>query len=212
MSLELVSLDVLQEIAHDYGYAAVFFGILLENTGIPLPGETITLIGGFLAGNGELRFWGVLGSALSGAVIGDSIGYWVGALGGWPLLTRVGKVFRVEESQLIEVREQFSRNAAKAVFLGRFIALLRIFAGPLAGIAGMPYSQFLIFNVSGAAVWAAATVSLSFFVGRIVPLETLITGVAQFGLIALAVAVGAIALSILIERRAQLREQAESQD
>ena len=70
MSLEFVSLDTIQELAHQYGYWAVFLGILLENLGVPLPGETITIAGGFLAGSGELSYWFVLGSAILGAALG----------------------------------------------------------------------------------------------------------------------------------------------
>ena len=83
MSAEIISLESIQEIAHQYGYGAVFFGILLENMGIPLPGETITLVGGFLAGNDELNVWLVLLSAIAGAIVGDSCGYWIGRWGGW---------------------------------------------------------------------------------------------------------------------------------
>lgn len=217
MSLELISLETLQELAHQYGYGAVFFGILLENAGIPIPGETITLIGGFLAGSGELNYWIVLGSATAGAVIGDNFGYWVGFYGGWSLLTRVGRLFRIQEEQLLEVKKQFSENAAKAVFLGRFIALLRIFAGPLAGIARMPYSKFFLCNLAGAGIWAAAVISLSFFVGQIVPLEVLIQGVAQFGVATLLILAGSIAIPLWLERRGKViepikpKEQTESQ-
>jgi hypothetical protein len=62
MSFEFLSLETIQEIARQYGYWAVFFGIALESLGIPLPGETITLVGGFLAGSGELNYWQVLGT------------------------------------------------------------------------------------------------------------------------------------------------------
>jgi membrane protein DedA with SNARE-associated domain len=201
MAIELVSLEIIQEIAHQYGYGAVFFGILLENMGIPIPGETITLVGGFLAGSGELDYWGVLASSIAGAVIGDSCGYWLGAYGGWALVTRLGKLFRIEESQLEEVRSQFIQNAARAVFLGRFIALLRIFAGPLAGIVKMPYLKFLLCNLAGAATWASVMVSLSYFVGQIVPLEQLISWVAQFALVALAIVAIWIAVPLWIESR-----------
>ncbi|MEL6221033.1 MAG: DedA family protein [Cyanobacteria bacterium J06626_14] len=183
--MEFLSLETLQDIAHHYGYVAVFFGILLENAGIPLPGETITLIGGFLAGSGELEYVGVLLTALCGAVIGDNIGYWIGFYGGWSLLSRVGRFFRLSEEQLIGVREQFAQNAAKAVFLGRFVALLRIFAGPLAGTAKMPYLKFLMWNAAGALAWATTMVSLSYVVGQLIPLADLIALVAQFAVFAL---------------------------
>ena len=199
--MEFVSLETLQEIASQYGYIAIFFGILLENAGIPLPGETITLVGGFLAGSGELQYWGVLGTALCGAIIGDNIGYWVGFYGGWSLLTRIGRLFKLTEAQLVGVRDQFANNAAKAVFLGRFVALLRIFAGPLAGTAKMPYAQFLLWNAAGALAWASAMVSLSYFVGRLIPLSELISWVAQFAILALALVVGWIIFSIWRERQ-----------
>ncbi|MBW4653001.1 MAG: DedA family protein [Kaiparowitsia implicata GSE-PSE-MK54-09C] len=201
MTLELVTLETLQDLAHEYGYWAIFCGILLENTGIPIPGETITLVGGFLAGSGDLRYWYVLGSATAGAVLGDNVGYWIGYWGGWPLMLRLGKLFRIEEANLEKVRTQFFENSAKAVFLGRFVALLRIFAGPLAGIARMPYPKFLLCNFGGAIAWASVMVTLSYFVGHLVPLETLVLWVAQFGVVALVLVVGAIALPIWIESR-----------
>jgi len=87
--------------------------------------------------------------------------------------------------QLEDLRDRFSGNAPRAVFLGRFVALLRIFAGPLAGIAQMPYGQFLLCNVAGAALWAGVMVSLAYFAGRLVSLETLVRWVAQFSVLAL---------------------------
>lgn len=118
MSLEFISLENIQRIAHDYGYWAIFFGILLENLGIPIPGETVTLVGGFLAGSHELNYWLVLGDAVAGAAIGGICGYWVGRTGGWVMLVRLGSLFRFSEARLLSIKEQFSENAAKAVFLG----------------------------------------------------------------------------------------------
>lgn len=185
MSLEFLSLEAIQEIAKQYGYLAVFFGIALESLGIPIPGETITLVGGFLAGSGELDYWLVLATASGGAVVGSSIGYWIGKLGGWPLLLRTGSFFRISENQLNEVKTQFSENAGRAVFFGRFVAFLRILASPMAGIVEMPFPQFMLFNLAGGTVWAAVMVTLSFFLGRLVPLEQLISWVAKFAIIAL---------------------------
>lgn len=212
MSLELIPLETIQAIASEYGYWAVFLGIMLENTGIPVPGETIIIVGGFLAGSGELNYWLVLGSAIAGAVIGDNLGYWIGYYGGWPLLTRLGRLFRLREEQLINVRDQFSQNAAKAVFLGRFVALLRIFAGPLAGIARMPYLKFLACNLAGATVWASIVVSLAYFIGKLVPLEQVVAWMAQLGLLAFAAVVAWIAVSIWLESRSKRLHASESQD
>jgi len=189
MSFELLSLETIQEIARQYGYWAVFFGITLESAGIPLPGETITLVGGFLAGSGNLNYWIVLVCAIAGATIGDNCGYWIGKVGGWPLLVKLGRIFRITEAQLVAVKREFSENAARAVFFGRFVALLRIFAGPMAGIAEMPYPQFLLCNFGGATLWATVMVTLSFFFGRFMPLERIISIVGQFGIIVLVIVV-----------------------
>lgn len=198
---ELIPLDLVQDIAREYGYWAIFCGILLENMGIPIPGETVTLVGGFLAGSDELNVWYVLGAATAGAIIGDSGGYLLGYYGGWPLLVRIGKVLRVPESKLERVRDRFSQNADKAVLFGRFVALLRVFAGPLAGITKMPYSKFLLCNAIGAATWASAMVSLTYFLGRLVPLDIIIKWATQFTGIALCIVVGWIAIAWWLESR-----------
>ncbi|GFE71080.1 DedA family protein [Chroococcus sp. FPU101] len=201
MSLELLSLENLQELAEQYGYWAVFIGIALENTGIPIPGETITIIGGFLAGSGELNYWFVLLSAILGAVVGDNFGYWIGRAGGWALLLKIGGFFRISEKRLETTQQQFIKNAPRAVFFGRFVALLRIFAGPMAGIAQMPYPQFLLCNFGGATLWATIMVTVSFFLGRLIPLPQLIQGFAQFGILALIVTIAWIIISIWLESR-----------
>ena len=185
MSFELLSLEKILELASQYGYLAVFLGIAIENTGIPIPGETITLVGGFLAGNGQLNYWLVLATAIAGAVVGDNFGYLIGKIGGWAFLLRLSKLLGIKQERLEEIKEKFSQNAAKAVFFGRFIALLRIFAGPLAGVAEMPYGKFFICNLGGAIAWASVMVSLSYFLGKIIPLEQLVNLIARFGLLAL---------------------------
>ena len=201
MSLEFLSLEKVQEVADQYGYWAVFLGILLENLGIPLPGETVTIVGGFLAGSHELNYWLVLGDAIAGAVIGGTCGYWVGRSYGWSFMQRISRIFRIPEERLEEMKEQFSKNATKAVFFGRFIALLRIFAGPLAGIAQMPFRQFFLYNLAGSALWASVMVTLAFFIGQIVSLEQLVGWIAQFGIVALIVAVTWIVVPLWLESR-----------
>ncbi|MFM6372778.1 MAG: DedA family protein [Microcystis panniformis] len=201
MSLELLSLENIEEIAHQYGYWAVFIGITLENMGIPIPGETITIVGGFLAGSGDLNYWLVLVSAITGAVLGDNFGYWLGRAGGWPFLLKVGKFFRIPPQKLELAKEQFSKNAPRAVFFGRFVALLRIFAGPMAGIARMPYGRFLLCNMGGATVWATIMVTLSFFLGRLFPLHQLVTSMARFGILALIIVLAWTIIHPILESR-----------
>ncbi|MDV2998790.1 MAG: hypothetical protein N5P05_000396 [Chroococcopsis gigantea SAG 12.99] len=201
MSFELLSLDNIQELAQQYGYWAVFIGITLENMGIPIPGETITIVGGFLAGSGDLNYWWVLLSAITGAVLGDNFGYWLGRAGGWPLLLKAAKIFNISTHRLEEAKNQFSKNAPKAVFFGRFVALLRIFAGPMAGMVRMPYSQFILCNLGGATVWATIMVTLSFFLGKLMPLEQLVHLIAQFGILALIFLVAWLGISLWLESR-----------
>lgn len=208
MSFELISLENIQEFAQDYGYWAIFLGILLESLGIPLPGETVTLVGGFLAGSDELSYWLVLGDAIAGAVIGGTIGYWIGRKGGWNFLLLIGKVFRISEVRLLSIKEQFSQNAPKAVFFGRFFALLRIFAAPLAGIADMPFGKFFVYNLAGATAWASVMVTLAYFAGTIVSLEQLVAWVSQFAILALVILVVLIVVPLWWESR-QVKGAAE---
>lgn len=206
MSFELISLENIQEVAHSYGYWAIFLGILLENLGIPLPGETVTLVGGFLAGSDELNYWLVLGDAVAGAVIGGNCGYWIGRVGGWPFLLRVGIIFRISEVRLLSIKDQFSENAGKAVFFGRFFALLRIFAAPLAGIAEMSFGKFFVYNLAGATAWASAMVTLAFFAGKIISLEQLVAWVSQFAIAALLILIAVIVVPLWWESR-QVKHQ-----
>jgi membrane protein DedA with SNARE-associated domain len=211
MSLEFISLEKIQEIAQQYGYWAVFLGILLENIGVPIPGETITLAGGFLAGSDQLNYWLVLADAVLGAILGGTIGYWVGRWGGWPLLLSIGRLFRFQEHQLAALRSQVSQNAAKTVFLGRFVALLRVFASPLAGIVEMPYPRFMLFNTLGAIAWASVMVTLSYVAGQFVPLEKLVAWASQFAALTLVIITVLIVVPFWLESRKAKHELASVQ-
>ena len=208
MSFEFLSPEIIEQIAQKYGYWAVFFGILLENLGLPIPGETVTIVGGFLAGSHQLEFQWVLCDAALGAALGGTIGYWIGAKGGWALLTKLGKLLRFQETQLEDLRRKFGENAGKAVFFGRFIALFRVFASPLAGISGMPFWSFMVYNVTGAVTWATVMVSLSYFAGQVVPLEKLIDFATQFAFVALLLVAVAIGLPLWLESRGKKEELA----
>jgi membrane protein DedA with SNARE-associated domain len=150
---------------HHWGYWAVFLGVMAESAGIPFPGETIIITATLMAVRHVLSVEFVWLFAVTGAILGDNIGYWVGRVGGRPLLLRLGKIWRVSESTLDDVERAFQRYGRWAVFFGRFITLLRTWAGPLAGLNRMPWWQFFFFNAIGALVWGSAVVALSTLFG-----------------------------------------------
>jgi membrane protein DedA with SNARE-associated domain len=165
-----------------WGYPLIFAAMLLESAGLPLPGETVTLLGGYAAGSGQLHPLGVMGAAATGAIVGDNLGYWIGRRSGWPLILRLGGWLGQRPDHLEGLRLRFLRHAGKSVLLGRFVAVLRVVAGPLAGAVGMAYSHFLLCNILGALLWSATMVSLAWFGGRWLPLERLMGGLLDFGL------------------------------
>ncbi|MEV6316327.1 DedA family protein [Streptomyces sp. NPDC051776] len=149
-------------------YLLVGVVIGLESLGIPLPGEIILVSSALLASqHGEIDPVILGACATTGAIVGDSIGYAIGRKGGKPLLTWLGGKFpkHFGPHHIASAERSFERWGMWAVFFGRFIALLRIFAGPLAGVLRMPYWKFLIANVLGGIVWAGGTTAVIYSVG-----------------------------------------------
>lgn len=142
--------------------------ILAESMGIPLPGEITLVSASLLAVGGVTNIWGVALAASIGAIVGDSIGYAIGRRGGRALLERFGRRFpkHFGPAQLARAERSFERWGVWAVFFGRFVALLRILAGPLAGALRVPYRKFLVANATGGIVWAVGTSLFVFVVGR----------------------------------------------
>ncbi len=206
-----LSTEMLQALLHDWGYGVVFGAMLLENAGLPLPGETITLLGGYAAGSGHLDVFGVMAAAAGGAILGDNLGYWVGRRAGWGLVLRVGRLLRRSPEQMESLRTGFLRHAGKSVLIGRFVAVLRVLAGPMAGAVHMPYGRFVLFNCLGAVLWAGTMVSLAWLGGRWIPFERMVRGVVQFGVGALVLVVVLLAIPMLISRfeERQLEDEVE---
>jgi membrane protein DedA with SNARE-associated domain len=142
--------------------------ILLESMGVPLPGEITLISASLLATTGNINIWGVAIAASIGAIVGDSIGYAIGRRGGRPLLEKVGRRFpkHFGPNHLARAERTFAKWGVWAVFFGRFVALLRILAGPLAGALHVPYRKFLIANASGGIVWASGTAFAIYFAGH----------------------------------------------
>jgi len=149
-----------------YGYWVVFFGVMLENGGVPIPGETVLLFAGFLAYQGGIQLVRAIGVAIAGATLGDSLGYTLGRYGGSAFFDRYVKRFKFLARPYENSKSLFLRHGHWAVFTGRFITGLRVFAGPLAGLFKMPYPRFLLFNFTGAVLWATAIACVGFLFGN----------------------------------------------
>ncbi|MEV6011152.1 DedA family protein [Streptomyces sp. NPDC051976] len=181
-------------------YLMVALVVGVESLGIPLPGEIVLMSAALLASQGNVNPWLVGLCAIIGAVGGDSIGYSIGHRGGKPLLDRLGARFpkHFSPGHVATAERSFQRWGMWAVFFGRFVALLRIFAGPLAGVLKMPYWKFLIANALGGIVWAGGTTAVIYYVGVVA--EPWLKRFGYFGLAA-AVLFG-IASFVFVKRRA----------
>ncbi|MFJ6015719.1 DedA family protein [Streptomyces sp. NPDC092952] len=188
-------------------YALVAGVIGLESLGIPLPGEIVLVSAALLAaGHDGINPWVLGACASAGAVIGDSIGYAIGRKGGRPLLARLGRKFpkHFGEPQIALAERSFDKWGMWAVFFGRFIALLRIFAGPLAGVLHMPYWRFLTANLLGGIVWAGGTTAVVYSVGVVA--EAWLKRFSYLGLVA-AVLVGITSMLVVRSRAKKAAER-----
>ena len=186
-------------VAH-YGYWAVAGVLLLENVGVPLPGETILLLASFLAySERELQLPWIIGVATIAATLGDNLGFALGYYGGRRLLEGYQSLFRIRQDALLRGERLFARFGAVTVFFARFIFGLRIVAGPLAGVLRMPWRKFLVFNFLGAIVWVTVISGTGYLFGR--HWERLEQLVRRFDLGVVVLLLLALALFLLRRRR-----------
>jgi membrane protein DedA with SNARE-associated domain len=159
--------ELLRTYLAEYGYWAVAVILLLENAGLPLPGETVLLLASGLAfSEHRLRLPFIIVVATAAATLGDNLGFVIGHYGGRPLLERYGKVFRISAATINKGEELFRRYGASAIMVARFIAGMRIIAGPLAGVLRMPWRKFAIFNFLGAILWVTVISCVGYLFGQ----------------------------------------------
>ncbi len=183
---------VLQSYFAHYGYWTIAVALLLENAGVPVPGETVLLFASFLASSQHHMHlpWIVVVGTLAAAG-GDNIGYALGRWGGRWLLNRYRAVFHIDQRTIERGERLFDRYGSAAVFFARFIFGLRVLAGPLAGVLRMHWERFATFNVLGAATWVVAVSSLGYLFGQ--HWEELVPLLRKADLV-IGIAVGAVAL------------------
>lgn len=159
-------LELLRDALVNYGYWAVAAVLLLENAGLPVPGETVLLLASFLAySKHELQLSWIIFVGTVAATLGDNLGYLIGAYGGRPLLERYRNVFRVRAATLQRGESLFDRYGSVTILFARFVFGMRVIAGPLAGVLRMPWQRFVLFNLLGAALWVTAISLVGFFFG-----------------------------------------------
>jgi membrane-associated protein len=152
-----------------HGYVVIFIGAALDNFGLPASGDVVLFAGGWFANVGWAALPLVMLSGFAGALISDNAVYWIGRIGGRPLINRVLKIrllhFLINEKSLAKVEYYFESHGGKTVFVGRFGPGLRSMTPLFAGVSRMKYYRFLPYNLSAAAVWAVVYTLIGYIFG-----------------------------------------------
>jgi membrane-associated protein len=160
-------LEFLRNAVVHYGYWAVGAALLIENAGIPVPGETVLLMASFLAySEHDLRLSWIIVVATLAATVGDNLGFALGYYGGRPLLTRYQAAFRIRDRTMARGESLFARYGAVTIFFARFVFGMRIIAGPMAGVLRMPWKKFVVFNFLGAGLWVTVISGAGYLFGQ----------------------------------------------
>jgi membrane protein DedA with SNARE-associated domain len=151
----------------NHGLPLLFVVVMLESFGLPLPGETALIIFGVLASQGDYDIVEVIAIAAAAAIIGDNLGYWlIGRLGGRKLFERNRWLKRWSDTALPRAERIMQRHGGKAVFFGRFVAILRFTAAWIAGLGRMHWWKFLFWNAAGGIAWAVTFGLLAYYGGK----------------------------------------------
>jgi len=191
----------LGELVGHWGYAAIFVVVVLGNVGLPMPEETVLVLGGYMAWQGTLRLAAVLAVGVVSAAIGDNLGYWVGRRYGRAALERYGHWVAITPERLEAVWRFVLRHGSLGVFAARFIPGLRVMAGPIAGASGLGLTRFVVANLLGALCYVPYAVGIGYALGYgLGPyVEPLRRGVGDVEKAALAV-LAVVALGLLVRR------------
>ena len=157
--------DLILFLIEQYGWSIVFFGVMIQSAGIPLPAQTILIVSGFLVQQGHLKLWEVIVFATLGTVLGGPIGYWVSHKVGRPLVLRWGRYALITPSRLQRAEKFLERYGGVSILLIRFIPGIKPYGALLAGINRMHLRTFLFYNAIGGGVWTTAMVLVGYFLG-----------------------------------------------
>ena len=195
-------LGSLAPVLNSYGYLAVGGLVLVEDFGVPAPGETVLIAAAVYAGAGQLNIVLVAVIGFLAAVLGDNIGYAIGHFGGRRLALRLGRYVFLTPRRLDSAERFFTRYGGGIVVIARFVEGLRQANGIIAGITGMPWLRFVVFNAVGAALWVGLWVTLGDLAGNnITPIYHAVSTYGLYLLIAIGVVVVALIVRHLVRRR-----------
>lgn len=187
----------LEPTLNHYGYLAVAGLVLIEDFGVPVPGETILVLAAVYAGTGRLNIALVALLGFCGAVIGDNLGFAIGHLGGRRLVDRYGRYILLTPERFDTATSFFERHGGKIIVVARFIEGLRQANGIIAGTTGMHWARFLTFNAIGAALWVATWTCIGYFSGS--HIHTIYNTASHYSAY-LAIALSALALALIARR------------
>jgi membrane protein DedA with SNARE-associated domain len=190
----MIALAALISVSSGLGYALPAI-VGLESMGVPSPGETALILAAVLASQGKLSIVLVIVIAVSSAILGDNIGYWLGRELGREVLEAPGPFQKRRKILLAAGQRFFAKHGAKAVFLGRWVALVRIAAAWLAGIERMKFTHFFFWNALGGFTWATTFGLVGYYGGKAAA-----DVISQFGIYA-AIAFGVLVVVWLIVTR-----------
>ena len=196
----LINVDHLIEVA---GYPLLFLLVMGETSGVPIPGETALITAAVLASRGKLQIEWVIALAATAAIVGDNIGYLIGRKGGRWLLERPGRFHRQRLEVLRTGEPFFKRHGPKAVYFGRFVLGLRVWASWLAGATRMRWRSFVLWNALGGISWATGIGLLAYFLG-----SSAGNAIEAFGIYGLVAALVAVVSAVVLHGRARRRDAA----
>ncbi|MEV6012619.1 DedA family protein [Streptomyces sp. NPDC051976] len=190
-----------------WGYWAVGGLILVEDFGVPAPGETVLIAAALYAGAGRLNIVAVITIAFLAAIAGDNIGYVIGRTGGRSLVLRYGKYVLLTPERFEKAEAFFTRHGGKVVTIARFVEGLRQVNGIIAGATAMPWRRFLVFNALGAALWVGLWAGLGYAAGD--HIATIYKDVNRYSLLVLValglLVVGLVGRAVIRRRRRAAR-------
>ncbi|MDQ3509614.1 MAG: DedA family protein [Actinomycetota bacterium] len=131
---------------------------MLQSVGLPLPAQTVLLTAGVMAGQGILDPFFAMAFGVSGAILGSQAGYLIGRKGGRPFVLRWGKYPGATEERLDRAEEFFGKHGRRAVFVARFVPVLKTFGYLVAGVIKMPHAVFFRYDLLGTTLWAAVSI------------------------------------------------------